>query len=161
MSEKVLAEDWGFQVTEDTLTIASDGTTAPSESGVTWVDMTNVKSFGVGYEEVEVDATDFDSTSFMEDIRVRRRLNVSLEHNRNEDETTGARSQGQAILSEASRIVGESANRYFKITSPGGLVCIMKARYTVGSVGGDMNALTTFDATLKSQGPYYSAPNFL
>ena len=134
---RVLARDWVFEV---------EGTAG------TFVPVGGLHTFGLSGTKVDTDTTGFDSEGWAEHLVTERAHSLTLSGFFIEDQTTGERDPGQAIIDELATKIGEDAIGNFKLTSPGGTVMTFKGSVEPGDIGGGKNDATSWGATITVTG---------
>jgi hypothetical protein len=135
---KVLARDWTLEV---------EGTTTG-----TFVPVGGINTFGFGGTKNDTDTGDFDSGGFAEHLVTERAYTLTLSGFFLEDQDTGERDPGQAIVDELATKIGEEAIGNFKLTSPGGTVYTFSGSVEPAEVGGGKNDVTSWGATITVNG---------
>lgn len=135
---KVLARDWTFEVEDPT--------------AGTFVPVGGINTFGFGGTKTDTDTGDFDSGGWAKHLVTERAHTLTLSGFFLEDQATGERDPGQAIIDELTTKIGEEAIGSFKLTSPGGAVYEFSGSVEPAEVGGGKNDVTSWGATITING---------
>jgi len=135
---KVLARDWTFEVEDPT--------------AGTFVPVGGINTFGFGGTKTDTDTGDFGSGGWAEHLVTERAHTLTLSGFFLEDQATGERDPGQAIIDELTTKIGEEAIGSFKLTSPGGAVYEFSGSVEPAEVGGGKNDVTSWGATITING---------
>jgi len=86
-----------------------------SADGIAWTEVGGITSWSWTEEGTDVDVTDFDDEGWDHTMVARRKAVLSLEGNWLVDEATGDRDDGQILVEQYARKVGQAGLFHFKV----------------------------------------------
>lgn len=121
-----------------------------------YAEITGLNSFDPSPEKNDSDTTTFDDEGWISHLVATRGLTVTIEGLHQEDETTGARDPGQAVVEDLAENSGASAMEMFKAGFPSGDQVKFEASVDAPpkgiSSGGGQGEAATWTATITMSG---------
>lgn len=117
-----------------------------------WTRIAAVTGITHSPSKATADTKNFDVPGRQRHRVVRRGDSFTITAQRQEDEGDGSRDAGQEAVETMGQAVGTAAEKQFRLTSPGGNTLIFLATAEVTELGGDTDAVATWQAVLEVTG---------
>lgn len=137
---EVLADDFVISINTGT------------EVSPTWTPIQGLKSHRLGSETKEVDAANRSTRGWGQTRSVRRGQTLTMGGNFFEDPDDGARDPGQAAVETLAEQIMPDDLGWFCLETPFGATTYFQATAKMGDVGGDLDSLCEWNATLSMYG---------
>jgi hypothetical protein len=132
---KILARNWGFEVTDDPTGLSPD-----------WVRIGGINSFTISNDKEDTDVTDFDSDGSTEHVVAGRTTEIVVEGHYIEDDP------GQMLFDDIAERIGDKSIAGFRVIRPSGYTDEYFASFGPGDVGGGNNDVTSWGGSVTRSG---------
>lgn len=117
-----------------------------------WTKIAAVTAITHTPSKATADTKNFDVPGRQRHRVVRRGDSFTISAQRQEDEANGTRDAGQQAVETAGQAVGSAAEKQYRLTSPGGKTLTFMATAEVTEMGGDTDAVASWQVVLEVTG---------
>lgn len=117
-----------------------------------WTAIGGITNIGHTPATTRADTHNFDTPGRSRHRVVRRGDSFTIQAQRQEDESNGDRDAGQDAIETAGKAIGTSAEKQYRLTSPGGSTLTFLASAEVTQLGGGTDDVATWQAVLEVTG---------